>query len=48
MNSRLKKLFVQRTKTETATTNIEDISPNSECKTLVLSYINVISEFISK
>jgi len=37
MNSRLKTLFVQRMKTATATTNIEDISPNSEHKILVLS-----------
>jgi len=37
INSRLKKLFVQRTKTATATTNeVKDINSNSERKTLVL------------
>jgi len=34
-------------KTATVTTNIENISPNSERKILVLPYINPISEFIS-
>jgi len=35
INLRLKKLFVQRTKSTTAAINIEDINSNNEC-TLVL------------